>query len=310
MYSLIYYFITVTLPIIILFVGVLGNTIVIAVLMRPKFKKISSRKILCVLSHNDTLSITTILIYHGSAFDFNFITQSLAFFYYEFAEVAGWAMCLVNIERLISIRYSQLKVFVDNRSFSLILLVLYGWNFGIYFARTLQVTLFDGFTGRIVTNFTDLNDNDSIICDVYDPQANFIYNMIDLNNSTIVPFLLMIVSSILIIKSIYDTRKRLLINHTIKDMRRFKRDLQFSITILVLDLFYFAFNLPYCLYSFLGDPLNDFMFTVMDMIFYTQYIFNILAYVILNSEFQKELLVMLHILKAQSKTDLFSLFSK
>ena len=305
MYSLIYYFITVTLPIIILFVGVLGNIMVITVLMRPKFKKISSRKILCVLSLNDMLSISTILFYHGSAFNFNFLTQSklacqiLAFFYYEFAEVASWTMCLVNIERLISIKYSRVKLFVNNKSLSLILIVLYGWNFGIYFARTLQVTLFDGFTGRILTNLTDINENDSIICDIYDPQADFIYSIIDLNNSTLVPFLIMIISSILIIKSIYDIRKRLLVNHTIKDMRRFKRDLQFSITILVLDLFYFAFNLPYCLYSFLGDRLNDFMFTVMDLIFYTQYIFNILAFVLLNSEFQKELLVMLHFSKKQ-----------
>ena len=316
MNPLVYDFVTVTLPIVVFFVGVLGNIMIIAVLVRDKFKKVSSRKILCALVLNDLLSTLTILVYHGSAFNFNFIyenkfvCQFLVFLNYEFGVVSGWTMCLVNIERLISIKYSNVKIFVDNWSFSLILLVVYGWNFGIYFARTLQVTLFDGFTGRILTNFTDLNGNDSIICDVYDPNADFIYSMIDLVNSTLVPFLLMIVSSILIIKSIYDIRKRLLINHTIKDMRRFKRDLQFSITILVLDLFYFAFNLPYCLYSFLGDPLNDFMFTVMDMIFYTQYIFNILAYVILNSEFQKELLVMLHILKAQSKTDLFSLFSK
>ena len=301
MNPLVYDFVTVTLPIVVFFLGVLGNMLIIAVLMRPKFQNMSSRKILCVLSLNDMLSIMTILIYHGSAFDFNFIyenkiaCQILALFYYQFGAVAGWTMCLVNIERLISIKYSQVKLFVDNRIFTIILLLLYGGNFGVYLARSLQVAIYDGISNELITNFTDLNDNDSIICDVYDPNADFIYSMIDLVNSTLVPFLLMIVSSILIIKSIYDIRKRLLINHTIKDMRRFKRDLQFSITILVLDLFYFAFNLPYCLYSFLGDPLNDFMFTVMDMIFYTQYIFNILAYVILNSEFQKELLVMLHI---------------
>jgi hypothetical protein len=87
----------------------------------------------------------------------------------------------------------------------------------------------------------------------------------DLLNSTIIPFLLMIVSTILTIKSVFDLRKKMSqstkqINSN-KKVRR--KDIKFSITSITLNIIFLLLNLPFTIFALvpvsLSPELSDFL---------------------------------------------------
>ena len=236
MISFIYYFVTAICPALMLILGIVCNLVVIKILTRKRFQKVSSTKVLCLLAINDMFSIMTIIIYHGDAFKFNAVytdkiaCKVLVFLYYEAGSVAGWTMCLVNLERLIAIRFTKIQAFVKMWTFILIVFIIYVWNGLIYGARAFYVSLFI----QPVDNIEFLNissQSGTVCCDIEQADTKFIFAMIDLINSTLVPFVIMIVCSCLIIRTMNHTKKKIM-NKTKKEKGHMKRDLQFSVVIL------------------------------------------------------------------------------
>ena len=81
-----------------------------------------------------------------------------------------------------------------------------------------------------------------------------------------------------------------------QEINRFKRDFNFSLIILSLNILFVIFNLPICVVNLLDDA-EYYVFNLVDVLFYCQYIFNILVYLVANSEFKRELFIMLRIRK-------------
>ena len=130
------------------------------------------------------------------------------------------------------------------------------------------------------TNFTYCADKEGLHFEIF--------LWIDLVNSTLIPFSLMFICSVSLIFSIFKSRRRLMLNGSSASTKRIiKRDINFSITLVVLNLTFIALNLPIHVY-FLIDATSDFWFFMFIDLYYSCYAINFFIYFTFNSIFRKE----------------------
>ena len=287
------YFLTMICAPIMFIFGIIGNLLIILVFSRMSQEKNTAKNYFCALAAIDALNTVLIIVYHPDAFQSYFICISqftcklTDFMAYFLPASTSWLLVMIGIDRLALIKYRSIKIF-EKRTFQFSMICsIFLWNFFVYVERF-------KFSYLDIQSLNNTNDSCNSIdsCDIYDVSTTDILSWIDLANSTIIPFLTMITCSCLIIHSIYITRRKIQINKSKSAMVRFKKDIQFSITIILLDILFFIFNLPICVYSFFGFQSNS-IFDSLDLLFSCQHVTNILIYIFLNSEFKKEFLILL-----------------
>jgi len=131
-----------------------------------------------------------------------------------------------------------------------------------------------------------------------------IVDWMDLFNSTIIPFILMIIFTSITVKRLFKSRSKasIEVNGKIKN-----RDVKFALTSISLNIFFFIFNLPVCIFHVVTHyiVLEDADFSLLNIIilfcFYLN--FGIVFYVnfFTNPLFKNELLIFLHFKKVKSR---------
>ena len=158
-----------------------------------------------------------------------------------------------------------------------------------------------------VSSFISSNSsNESIAvnsyCSIPNSDAEFILPLIDLINSLLLPFSIMMFCTLLIIKSIYMTRQKLLQHQSEKDARKLKKDMRFSLIIIFINILFFIFNFPMCMFNFFNNQTDsDVLYSLMNDFFNCQYLINIFIYSCFNLQFRRGLLRLLQ-LKPHPKT--------
>ena len=302
------YFIYKICPPCIVFFGVIGNLFTISIFSRQRFKRGAQfflAKTGRYLALNDIIPILLIIPYLGDAFANNilylnaYVCKILAFILYFSVANSNWLIVIINIERLCSIRFKQFDFFKNKWAQHSIIALVYVWNFLVYCTRLYYTSLF-----AIDANST----NGSMSCDLEDQNKHQILNILDLFNSTLIPFAFMVICSIMIIITIQQTRKRTTVRKNATEMKRTKRDARFSALIIAMNTMFFIFNAPLCVYTVFGNQ-GDYIYNLLCVFFYGQYIVNILVYIFLNANFRLELLIMLRLkTKKKKATELKSFY--
>ena len=263
--------------------GTFSNLIVFLVYIRKQFEK-NPRNFFCVLALNDIFSLFTSLSYNFANVGINFLFSSLMtcqFFHflgYFFPAISSWLLVLINIERLISIKYRKITWLYRFKFQAFIVFIVYFWNLIVYsfFFYFTKISLYE------------LDGNSSkLYCEFDSFESTIILSSLDLINSTLFPFLIMIICSSNIIKWLRKNRKRV-----VKNKAKQKRDRRFSAIIVCLSISFFVFNFPICVYNFIIRSYSIISFVILDF-YYFQYIFNIFVYIFFNSQFRNEMLIML-----------------
>ena len=158
--------------------------------------------------------------------------------------------------------------------------ITYFWNIIFYGIRFLFVDLSTENDSKLIQN-----------CDIIDPVAKTTFSWLILLVTTLIPGFLMITCSLLIIRSIYLSRNRvktLNINKNIIN-KRIKKDIQFSLIILSMNILFLVFNFPVCLaYFYLSDDTS--VYLLCDLLFYSHFVCNVFVYLFLNKVFKQGLL--------------------
>ena len=197
------------LPLIVICSGVLTNIIVIIVLSNKKFKtiKFEPARLMNVLAINDGFCILTIFFTHATVITpVSFLAYNIyfckifTFMSFFFQGVSSWLIVFINVERLISIRFSKFNWLKSMKSKMWSVLFIYVYNFCLYFFFLIAYNL--------VLFVEDSTSNATIsimYCQVSD-ESYFVISYIYIANTVVVPFLLMICCSIMLIKHIYEIR--------------------------------------------------------------------------------------------------------
>jgi hypothetical protein len=130
-------------------------------------------------------------------------------------------------------------------------------------------------------------------CDFVDPKQAVSFYLMDLINSTLVPFCIMFISSLILGTFIFKSRLKMLNLSLERDRVNLKRNIRFCLTILFLNFFFFVLNLPVALGNVLSIISSEPMiYHLFIYIFYFSYSVNFYILAVFNRIFKNELVAL------------------
>jgi hypothetical protein len=217
------------------------------------------------------------------SYSFNFDSTVLSsigckiynFFSYGLDALSSWCLVYISIEKFISVAYPHKRfVFKKNKN-QIIFCILLGL-FNILYHLNVP------FSFDVI-----LNDDNSSSCEFINNSRLLINNM-DLVNCVLAPFLFMIIFSILLIIVIFKTRSRVRLNNSAREIERLKRDVKFSISLLLINLLFILLNLPFLIFIIIGYHDDYDLFVILSYICFISYAINFYIILFTNSLFRLE----------------------
>ena len=210
--------------------GLVGNLFGILVISKKKLTKIGPQIIYIALFKFDLINLLLIFQpYSQFAFNNNVIASSSlackSYWYinYVLGPISPMLNVYISIERYISISIPKNKYFLLKNQ--------------IQFIFIIGLTVFNMLLHVPIGIFLDLVIlENQTVCYFIDVYWNDTFGYIDLINRVIIPFILMIIFSILIIQTIFKTRTR--ISSSNRAHRTFQKDVRFSLIIILLKYFH------------------------------------------------------------------------
>ncbi len=287
MYSITLNFIT--RGFIILF-GLFGNIMVMIVFSAKAFKKFPSRNIYRILVVFDSiLIIFSISIEFLKNFGSIFLISELfgkIVSYFESAFLTPYLLVFISIEKFITIRFPNNKIIKKSKFQTILVFALMACNLIVYhpffYLNIYKANNSSNQTSQEVIR--EANNAFGIIC--------YIYNIG-------LPFIIMMVFSTLLVHTIFKSRLRILRLTNQHDRNRLKKDIQFAISSIFLNLFFLILYLPNTVYSFIKTDLNtDLFVNIFTSLTYINFCDHFYILFCFNSVFRRRVLVLLR-LKSQ-----------
>ena len=269
------------------FFGIFGNFICFLVYSRKKLEKISSSFFFKSMAVSD-IFILFQLIRHflREVFNYNlkFLTDASCkitnYVLFSNISVSAWIMVYIIFDRFISIKYFQKFNFRNDLKikrfilFSIFLIsFIFYVPFGIYF-KFKEENNAKNQTGieAYCSNFKNYN----------------IFYILDLFYSSVIPFLLMICFSIVLSIFIFKSRNRFNNPISKKDKKTLKKDVQFSVTTIVLCVIFLATNFPSAMIDFF--EFYPFIYYMIDYLLFVNCSWQFVIHLITNKIFRKEII--------------------
>jgi hypothetical protein len=220
-----------------LFVGIVGNSLIVYIYKMKYFLKISTGFYYICLALVDTLGLLIITLSHillilQSAMSFNCVF--LWPISYVFSEYSSWLHVVISFDQLFFL--NGIRYFA--RSFLFQILI----NTGLF-----VIIILINIPNFI--NYEVLSTNESYYCDHDAYENRIIRNQIDLLISSILPFILTTATGIMILTKLVRSKKKVGTNN----MSNFKKGLKLSLTVLGINFIYLLLNLPFCILIILNN---------------------------------------------------------
>ena len=286
------YFVNKIFPVVVFILGSIGNITGICVLSRKSMRKLSMASAYQYLLASDTfyfihLPIVNLIfsyphldpVAHSVWFCKLFMYADFAF-----ANLSPMLLIYISVERLISIKYPARQFFLKKNKNILIfcfLVTIFNMLFyveAIYFFNI--ETLFLNTTA--LSNQT----NSFETCTIRDAHHVHILSYIYLVESTLVPYVLMIICTSFMCYVIFSSRFTLNIHHSMR------RDLKYTVTSISLNMVFIMLTLPISLANFSTNLIPNLVFVFTDYLFFSSYGVNFYLLLVFNSVVRKEFLSM------------------
>ena len=291
----------------VLVVGAVGNFFSFIIFSRDKFRKTSFSLYFRVLAICDTLTLLfSINETQNDLFDLdlenrsNIWCKTVKFWQYSIAPVSGWLLVVISIERMLSIiRPNKFLFLKKNRTQVTICCVNLAYNLIFYIPLIIYKE------HKAIKNLNSSNSSE-IIYKCVNLEEEKVVDWTDLFNSTILPFLMMAISTSITVTKLFKSRAKAIAYIKSSSAKSFKlkqRDIRFAVTSVVLNVLFFVFNLPVCVfylvnnYITLEDVDASLVYSITLICYYLN--FSVVFYVNLfsNRYFRHELLVFLRFRK-------------
>lgn len=285
-------YLMIILPLSTLILGIIGNVVGFLVFTRKRFYKLSVRNICRFLAVTDTICLIQIIEDYSTFAPRSFSHISckiLRFFNFSLGPISAWLLVYITIERFISIAFPKKSVLFQKRKYQVsFVVIITAFNTVFYLPVIVFVKLLEN-TENISQNLTPSEPN----CDFETYGLKTVISLLDLANSTLLPFFLMFVNSVLIIYSIFKSRKRMVSKGPAnKANKSLKKDIRFAITTIFLNVIFFILNLPICAIGFLSIEFSFLFIQTTVYIYYCNFAVNFYIFFFFNSIFRDECLIM------------------
>ena len=288
------------LPPIIIVVGVLGNILTILVYSRKSFSKLSTKntwRILATVEIFNVLQLTKHFAKNTFAFNINKVsnfTCKLFVYFSYFNSIPAWLLTYLSIERFLMIRSFHRLHKISIKYQTLIITFCIFWDLVI-------------FSPILILYYVDYENKTTCrIIKGYESFDIFFY-CFDTFNSTILPFLIMFLCSLFLIQSVFKSRNKLRKKPTVAANRKLRRDIQFSLTLIVSNLLFFILNFPITIKLLLEPEDSSFSYFLLVDLYYTSYTINFFIYLITNSNFRRAFFHVFGFRSRKKKMDIYKI---
>lgn len=286
------------MPGIIITSGLIGNIISFIVYSTKSFKKLSVNLFFRFLAITDSINLLIYSSYiFGSIFqkDFQIVSNSTCkiYFYvsFTFPSMSIFTLILLSIDRAICVLYPNRGFLRKKKIQILSIVVLTLYNMLFYVSVGLSYKL------------TEIKNETFCICQRRIP-CEFI-KWFDVFNSTILPFVVMIICSAITITTVIKSKNRIKTHNasTISTLSQcmnkkvhIDKNIQFACTSFGLNLTFLVFNLPISVYQLKhykyiedGEILEAEFYSISELFFYAHFALPFGIYYIFNFKFRSEL---------------------
>jgi len=225
--------------------GLFGNLVVLIVFSNKAFKKFPSRNIYRILAVFDSFAIIY-AITNRSIMNFGIIYQNYSLFWFMSSEILlkiyfyiqcifqnSYLLVFISIEKFISIRYPNNKIIKKQIFQTIIVLVIIICNLATY-----NFIFYLNIYKNQATNTSNVS-----IKPINEETLKTIGIIAIVYNAGL-PFIIMLIFSILLIHTILKSRLRILTLTNQHDRNRLRKDIQFAISSIFMNFFYLIFYLP------------------------------------------------------------------
>ncbi len=268
--------------------GFFGNIMGIAILIR--LKKFRTKKMCIYLFLADSLYLLLLLIDAlaiSNGLDIVSVSlnwcRSYRYLNSVCADLSPLLLTYLSLERFIAIKYPTTRIRLQTlQSYYFVCVILF--NLIYHSPIIFYIDFVYGYS-------TLMNANECLFAS----KTNEItYYTMDLVNRVIIPFLFMSTTTLLLIYTVFRSRKRMITKYSTPNFKNSRRDIKFSVTILLLNLTYITLMLPLCIVNFFPFYFeSDFSICFSYFLFYMSYGVNFYIILISNSLVKKEFLNML-----------------
>ena len=282
------------LPSTIIFGGIAANLLVIIVLSSKAFKTnpLEPARFMNILAVNDALYLLVLMFSIDNSV-FNYIIppmvtniyacKIISFLLLYLNANSSWILVFISLERLITVKFSNIKYMKSMRVKLGLISLIYLLNFLLYCPNLIL--------NKIKFSIFDNGSEIKLSCLPTNFEIFYIQMLISAINTIAIPFVIMLFCSILIIYSIYETRKRQATQQAINEQKKLKRDIQLSVTIVTVDIIFLIFNTPQLIEQFLifgsGYLRDQRTLNLLNMFYFVQYGVNFFIYMFAYLRFRK-----------------------
>ena len=286
------------IPPFLILIGTLSNILVISVYSQVKFRKLATKNVWRLLSLVDIFCLLQIIKYFlSNTFNYSlymispFMCKLIAFLTH-FGTVSSWLVVYISSERLTSLVFPKLNKLIQRNQITIFFIILI-----FYICFYSQRFIYNGFV------YQTLNNSTTTKCSTLKQfiEINKTFKWIDTFISTIIPFILMFISSIFLIYTVFSSRKRLASSKSIPNKRKLAKDIRFSVTLIALNFVFVSFKLPAIIYLSAGGSRTLVWFSLLDDLYYSCYAVNFFIYLAANSIFRQQFLIMIGFGKSKRK---------
>jgi hypothetical protein len=203
------------------------------------------------------------------------------YFNYSLAAVSPMLLAYISLERVISIKYPAKKHLMRKNEIQFrFLLIVAIANLVFYMPIPIYID-----TRFLSTNIT----NQSVIqCKFKEKYLAKAINYIDMSNRAILPFCYMLIGTVILIHSIFKTRKRIVKNFLCEESKTFHREIRLALSSILLNVVYIVMQLPISLFDLMPGIYNDISYTFVYYVFFSSYSVNFYLLIFSNKLFHDE----------------------
>ena len=266
-------------------IGLTGNMMIAYIFTRKSFRKLPMFRYLLL---NNIINMFNLFMIWPSSLPnvFKMNTSGLncklkQYISYVVYEYSPWLLVVCDVDRLMSVKYStrfQFRLQSKYQAFIVILILIILMLIDIPFL--------------FVYDIRDAGEN-STVCGYGEAnyKIGFYLDLMVLFIALIIPFIIMIVSSVIIAHHLITHKKKLEGNKK----RKFNKELKFVKVIFAVSLFSLICNLPYSIlvitYALSSiSYFNSFLFIIVNDITFIDFSFKFFVYLFSNKLFRKEFL--------------------
>lgn len=289
--------------------GLVGNIITFIIFSRPVFQKNSISVYCRALSVFDSFTIVHMVYEASMSFFGYYLTNSsdLACIIYHYANSAfgpipGWILIAFSMDKLLNMKNIGNSL-IKKRWFQLIVIAsIVLFNLLLYIEVPIYLRLVSFEFGNMTYSYCILNMMP------YGDMVNLMY----LIQANILPFLIMITTSIMSIRLIRKSSNNVSAQLASRERRR-KRDIKFAVTSIMFNFMFITLRLPIVILSvlslFISTLTNtDISFALTYLLYFVNFSSGIIVHLVSNNIFRSEFLVLFR-LKKISEMNQFTLNS-